>query len=88
MDLIDKGKVVLTPPQDYDDSYVIEYAMGHGGCIVTNDRYWDHIEKAAAEKGQRAKKETLKWIRDHLISFTFVRDEFLPVILVKMCEKY
>ena len=27
MNLIDKGKVVLTPPQDYDDSYCIDYAM-------------------------------------------------------------
>jgi len=77
MSLIEKGKVVLTPPQDYDDSYVIEYGMKHDACIVTNDRYWDHVEKSIA-LGKKAKKETLKWIREHLISFTFVRDDFLP----------
>lgn len=53
--------------------------MSHNGCIVTNDRYNDHIEKAKNEKGNKARKERLKWIRDHCISFTFVRDDFLPV---------
>jgi hypothetical protein len=81
MELIEKGQVVLTPPQDYDDSYTIDYAMKHDGCIVSNDRYWDHIEQKA-DLGKKAKKETLRWIREHLISFTFVRDEFMPVGLL------
>ena len=80
-ELIDKGNVILTPPQDYDDIYVINYAMKHNGCIVTNDRFWDHIEKSQ-EKGMKAKREMQKWIRDHTISFTFVRDEFLPVSFI------
>ncbi len=43
--MVEQGKVALTPPQDYDDSYCIDYAIKHNGCIVTNDRYWDHIDK-------------------------------------------
>lgn len=39
LELVDDGLVVLTPPQDYDDSYCIEYAKKHHACIVTNDRY-------------------------------------------------
>lgn len=78
LELINEGKLVLTPPQDYDDSYCIEYAMRHNGVIVTNDRYWDHVDKQREEKGERARKEARKWIRDHTMSFTFVRDEFLP----------
>lgn len=36
--LVDEGLVVLTPSQDYDDSYSIEYAKQRNACIVTNDR--------------------------------------------------
>ena len=32
--------------QDYDDSYSIQYAMSHGGCVLTNDRFNDYVEKA------------------------------------------
>ena len=41
--LVDQGLIVLTPPQDYDDSYSIDYARRHNCCIVTNDRYNDNI---------------------------------------------
>eukprot|EP00727_Mastigamoeba_balamuthi_P005036 m51a1_g14530 hypothetical protein (779) ;mRNA; r:930818-933662 len=73
--LVAQQLVVLTPPQDYDDSYSIQYARSHPpACIVTNDRFWDHIEKLEGA----ARQSTLAWIRSHCISFTFVRDEFLP----------
>jgi hypothetical protein len=42
---------------------------------VTNDRYWDYIEKAGAGP---ARKATLQWIRTHCVSFTFAADDFLP----------
>lgn len=73
--LVDLGLVVLTPPQDYDDSYSIQYARKHHACIVTNDRFNDNIDKQDTE---RERAQTRKFIRDHSISFTFVRDEFLP----------
>ncbi|KAK3233456.1 hypothetical protein CYMTET_56248 [Cymbomonas tetramitiformis] len=72
-DLVERGLLVLTPPQDYDDSYCIAYARNHGGYIVTNDRYWDYIEKAGQARG-----EALQWIRSHCISFAFAGDEFMP----------
>jgi len=75
MELVEQGRVVLTPAQDYDDSYCIEYAKNHNGFIVTNDRYNDHIEKQPSE---REKAVDRKFIRDHSISFTFIRDEFMP----------
>jgi hypothetical protein len=43
--------------------------------IVTNDRYWDYIEKAGTGP---ARKATLQWIRTHCVSFTFAADDFLP----------
>jgi len=73
--MVDSGALVATPPQDYDDSYSIQYAFNHGGCVLTNDRFNDYVEKGATgqEKGERR-----EWVRSHSISFTFVGDEFVP----------
>ena len=79
-------KLVITPSQDYDDLYCIEYARAHQpACIVSNDRYWDYLETKAENEGKRwtkkqmqEYKEKKKFIRTHLISFTFARDEFFP----------
>jgi len=62
----------LTPPQDYDDSYLIKYAEKKDAVILSNDRYRDWIEKATdVEKAK-------KWRDRHVISFTFILDEFMP----------
>jgi hypothetical protein len=76
--LVDAGFLVQTPPQDYDDSYSIEYARRKHGVIVTNDMYRDHIEKVGQSEGRREREDTFSWIRTHCISFTFVADEFVP----------
>ena len=75
--LEDEGELVVTPPQDYDDSYCLAYARRNGGCIVSNDLYRDYVE-AESKKGVAAGKQAEAWRRAHLISFTFVLDEFLP----------
>lgn len=67
-----QGYLSLTPPQDHDDAYIIRYAQNHNGCIISNDLYRDHIEKSSN------RKELKRWMRKHLISFTFVGDEFMP----------
>ncbi|CEM02143.1 unnamed protein product [Vitrella brassicaformis CCMP3155] len=72
--LIEKGSVVVTPPQDYDDSYCIGYAQRHDGCIVTNDMYRDWVEKVSPDNRLKAKQ----WTKTHLISYTWVQDEFVP----------
>ena len=72
-----RGDLVVTPPQDYDDSYAIAYARDRmPACIVTNDMYRDYVE-SEGRRG-RSKKEADEWRREHLISFTFILDEFLP----------
>eukprot|EP00466_Bigelowiella_natans_P011025 jgi/Bigna1/143809/aug1.81_g18517 len=68
LSLKEEGYVIPTPAQDYDDSYCIEYAHKHGGVVVTNDRYRDCIIEGV----------TKSWLREHLMTFTFVNDEFLP----------
>jgi hypothetical protein len=66
--------IVKTPPQDYDDSYCIQYAKKFNAYIVTNDKFRDYIEKI---EGTPQKNKERKWLRDHSISYTFHGDEFL-----------
>ena len=68
LSLRDEGYVVATPPQDYDDSYCIRYAHKHGGYVVTNDRYRDCVQRGVGRR----------WLDTHLLTFAFVKDEFLP----------
>jgi len=72
-----QGVLVVTPSQDYDDSYCIAYARSHApACIVTNDMYRDYVESEGRRGGN--KRDADEWRRRHLISFTFLQDEFLP----------
>eukprot|EP01117_Protostelium_nocturnum_P004054 TRINITY_DN1532_c0_g1_i4.p1 TRINITY_DN1532_c0_g1~~TRINITY_DN1532_c0_g1_i4.p1 ORF type:complete len:759 (+),score=334.09 TRINITY_DN1532_c0_g1_i4:106-2382(+) len=75
MELIERGNVMLIP-QD-DDSYIIDYAMKKEACIITNENFMDKVD-GNKEKAEKAKRSTKKWLRDHLISFTFVGDQFFP----------
>lgn len=70
-----EGVIVTTPPQDYDDSYCIEYAKKHRGYIVTNDKFRDHINMFADKERKAA--ESI-WIRRNRIGFAFKGNEFLP----------
>ena len=65
---------MATPAQDYDDTYCIEYAKKHGGYIITNDKFRDHVDKIEGAQ----KKAERRWLKQHCISFTFRKDEFLP----------
>lgn len=71
-----EGVLVGCPSWDYDDSYTIKYAKAKDGCIITNDRYWDFIDKCQKAGENRALH--VHWMRSHCISYTFVEDEFLP----------
>ncbi|CAN0204881.1 unnamed protein product [Ectocarpus fasciculatus] len=73
--LVDDGLIVSTPPQDYDDSYCIKYAMAREGYVVTNDLYRDHVKGIEGRKKADAAR---RWIKSHSISYTFVGDEFFP----------
>jgi len=75
-DLVKRRLLVLTPPQDYDDNYVIGYAKQNNGCILSNDMYRDFIN------GVNAKDKS--WLELHLITYTFAGDEFLPNPAFKM----
>jgi len=73
--LYTEGLVVQTPPQDYDDSYCIQYAKQNNAYIVTNDLFRDYFENITDQR----KRETEKmWVKEKCISFTFNKDEFIP----------
>mmetsp|Transcript_4814 Transcript_4814/g.7288 ORF Transcript_4814/g.7288 Transcript_4814/m.7288 type:complete len:986 (+) Transcript_4814:168-3125(+) len=73
--MVESGLLVITPSQDYDDSYCITYCKQHNGCVLTNDLYRDHYTAVSDHKEREAAR---RWIKGHTISFTFVGDEFLP----------
>lgn len=75
MRMVDDGLIIATPPQDYDDSYCIKYAMARSGYVVTNDLYRDHVKGIEGRKKAEAAR---RWIKSHSISYTFVGDEFFP----------
>lgn len=77
-----KGYIIKTPPQDYDDSYSIQYAKRANAFIVTNDKFRDYVTK------QSDKPKEQKWIKDHSISFAFNGDEFLPNPDSKLFHKF
>jgi hypothetical protein len=81
--LATKGFIVKTPPQDYDDSYCIQYAKRQNAFIVTNDKFRDFVLKS---KDDKVKEQ--RWIKDHSISFTFNTDEFLPNPDSKIFSRY
>lgn len=73
--LFNQQLVVQTPPQDYDDSYCIQYAKQTNAFIVTNDLFRDYLENINDSR----KRETEKmWVKEKCISFTFRGDEFIP----------
>lgn len=75
LSLRDEGLLCTTPAQDYDDTYCIEYALKHQAYIVSNDKYRDYTE--FFEPKERSQMRA--WFRQHLITYTFVANEFLTV---------
>jgi hypothetical protein len=65
--LVDKRVVFLTPSGDYDDDYIIHYAIQRPGCcIVTNDKYRDFLDTL------EDKRLASDWLQSHLITYNFV----------------
>ena len=58
--LVSKGLVVKSPPQDYDDSYCIQYAKSKNAFVVSNDMFRDYIDNIK----DKAERETEKNWRD------------------------
>ena len=38
-----RGRAAAAALQDYDDAYIVEYALQARGCVVSNDMYRDYI---------------------------------------------
>lgn len=74
-EMVEEGLLATTPSQDYDDSYCISYAMQRNGVVVTNDMFRDHTN---AVDGAQKRDNARRWLKGHLISFTFIGDEFVP----------
>ena len=68
--LVAVDAVVLTPPQDADDRYILWYAFERDGFVVSNDMFRDHAADSP---------ELSAFIAERVISFAFVgAEEFVP----------
>ncbi|KAL1524238.1 hypothetical protein AB1Y20_019143 [Prymnesium parvum] len=76
--LEEEGRLVLTPPQDYDDSYCLSLAQSKRGCVVSNDMYRDYVDLVVKRGGDPKQASAISWKKAHVISYTFLNDEFLP----------
>lgn len=74
-ELHSKGYVIMTPSQDYDDTYNIQYCKSKNAYFVTNDLYRDYLDKFGDSKTREIEK---RWIISKRISYTFNKDEFIP----------
>ena len=89
--MAEKGVMVKTPAQDYDDSYCIQYARQTNAFIVTNDKFRDYLRKIELQPSANQPEALARekaWIKQHSISFTFRTDEFLPNPDSKLFQKY
>ena len=68
--LLDDGHIFQCPPQDYDDSYAIEYLKRKPSVIVSNDLFRDHMQSCSQQEKE--------FIKAHLISYTWAGDDFMP----------
>ncbi|GJD11424.1 hypothetical protein Gasu2_55630 [Galdieria sulphuraria] len=71
----DTHRLILTPVDDYDDSYMLFYAQRHSGLIVSNDRFLDHMEQTSVDE---QKRKLAKWLSRCRVTFVFGDNEFIP----------
>ena len=64
-EIFDASSILAIPPQNHDDSYMLEYALRVDGVVVSNDRFRDWVAK------HRSPGEAEAWIRSHVIGYTF-----------------
>ena len=69
--LEDDNHLYTCPPQDYDDSYAIQYLKNEPSVLVSNDLFRDHYQKYND-------LDEKNFIKSHLISYTWVNDLFIP----------
>lgn len=69
--LADDGHLFECPPQDYDDSYALQFLKHEPSVIVSNDMFRDHY-KTNNDLDEK------NFIKSHLISYTWVNDLFMP----------
>ena len=71
-DVLANSEIVLIPPQNHDDSYMIEYALRVDGIIVSNDMFRDWSSRHVRAH------EAAKWAETHVVPFTMVDHIYIP----------
>lgn len=73
--LVGTQHLVLTPPGDYDDAYIVHVARRAAAIVVSNDRFNDVQYQAQGTSDEQILRE---WFAKCRVSFTFHADTFIP----------
>lgn len=68
-------RVFFTPAGASDDNFILSYAMKIQADLVSNDRFRHELGR---QRGTEASKRLKKFLRNHLVPFTFILEEFTP----------
>ena len=68
------GTIVLVPPGDNDDLYILTHARIQNGFVISNDHFQDHIKSLESND---IRLSTEIWIHEHRISYTFINKKFM-----------
>lgn len=69
--LYHQGRIHTSPAKDYDDSFMIDFAIEKQAILVTRDYYRDFEPKKAGDF-------TKQYIESHSLSYLFCGDDFRP----------
>jgi len=73
--LVEAELLHTTPSQDYDDSYIIEFARQTKAYVVSNDQFRDWVDK---QPSSERKEAAAAWVTKHVMTYTFVGTDFFP----------
>jgi hypothetical protein len=73
-DLIDRRLLATVPSEDSDDAYILNYARVHGGFVVSNDRFQDHLNRIEDVSVRTA---MFLWLQANRTTYMFQGDEFI-----------
>lgn len=71
-----EGVAVGVPDKDYDDAYIVEFALDKKAFLVSNDKFKEFREDTKLPMNKRVRVR--EFLRDNLMSYTFFKDDFYP----------
>ncbi len=73
--LHEEKRVAFAPMGTHDDNFLLTYSLNIDADLVSNDRFRKELDR---QRGTEAAKRLRRFLRLHLVPFTFILDQFVP----------